>query len=324
MSKSDYDEANRPVGLTPQSRRRLGFSEERPDLANLVRAVYRGYSRERRSSVDTGYRVIELADLWDRIWTAFPQLEEMHEDSLDGDFPVPACAPTLRFVAEAWFGCSLLEWLSQLPELRRLWCSFDTDMDDTPFTTAPLPFSLTELRLIGLSGDQAPFLDLIRASRATLRSLDLHGALEIMPDCDFSGLPVLEHLVFDAYADHGQSSLAHELLLARRSLPTLTRLKTLVIRQYMPYFNTGGLFEIIAHPEIVPLLPRTLKRIDCDDTPSVEECERLFGHGSAVRVLGVSTALMQAIARGAGAQSGASFGSSSSSKDGQENLSHEP
>lgn len=256
-------------------------------MAELVRVMHREDGREVFGLGDQAYPVVKLNELWDRIYAAFPQLEEVHDRDLPVASRVPACASTLRLVAHAWLDETACEWLLHLPNLQRLWCGFGFTSPKTPLTAAPLPFALTELCVHAIYGYRTQFQGLVKASSATLRSLDVSKWTALITD--FSAMPALERLTL-AFDD---VSMAPSLM--QKSLPTLQHLKTLVIRP--PWDRPAGPLDIISRPEIVSLLPRTLERIDCDGMFSMEQCERLLGNGTTVRVLGVrdSVVSMQTI-----------------------------
>lgn len=267
-----------------RTRRKLAFFRSRPDLARLVRHVSRDDCEDYFRPGDRAYPVIEPNALWDQILETFPQVESVYDHFSPTPSPhrVPECTKTIQSVADVWINKSSWEWLSRCAKLRSLRCSFGSD--EPIALPAPLPFQLDEIRLETLYGSPKPFLDLVDRSSATLRSLDLCGRLAIMTD--FSHLPHLEKLTLSVCGGQGKADPAREQSLVRASLPSLTRLRHLVIRQHFSWKRKGGVFEVIAHPDVVRLLPKTLVRIDAMDTPTVAQCKALFGAGTSVRVLG--------------------------------------
>ncbi|BGP53592.1 hypothetical protein JCM8202v2_001151 [Rhodotorula sphaerocarpa] len=229
LSKADYCSLSR-------SRLRLRFFEEQPHMAELVRVMHREDGREVFGLGDQAYPVVKLNELWDRIYAAFPQLEEVHDRDLPVPSRVPACASTLRLVAHAWLDETACEWLLHLPKLQRLWCGFGFTSPKTPLTAAPLPFALTELCVHAIYGYRTQFQELVKASSATLRSLDMSNWTALITD--FSAMPALERLTlaFD------NVSMTPSLL--QKSLPTLQHLKTLVIRP--PWDRPAGPLDIIS------------------------------------------------------------------------------
>lgn len=75
--------------LTAESRRCLRVLERRPDLARLVRAVYRKDSHVDDLMEDIVSTLVEHDELWNRIYAAFPQLEEAHDILLTRTEPRP-------------------------------------------------------------------------------------------------------------------------------------------------------------------------------------------------------------------------------------------
>ncbi|GAA5873573.1 hypothetical protein JCM3774_000054 [Rhodotorula dairenensis] len=277
------DESDPARALTLDARRRLWFFRQHPALALLVRAAHRVDGHEGFRPGDPNYETEDLGQIWDAVYAVFPRLEAVHDGFLVSPSTTPACISTLRTVSTPWLTSSVCDWLRQCPKLRSLHCSFTSE--DAPVFARPLPFSLDEIRLDDLYGCPSLFLDLVHSSRSTLRSLDLCGRLAILTD--FSGLPALEKLTLSVCGGQGKADPAHEQSLVRASLPTLTRLKTLVVVQHAAWRRLGGVFDVICHPEVVALLPKSLERIECDDEPTLEQCRSLFGAGTSVRVLGV-------------------------------------
>lgn len=277
------DESDPARALTLDARRRLRFFREHPALALLVRSAHRVDGSQWFRPGDKDYQTEDLGQIWDGVYAVFPRLEAVRDDFLVSPSKTPACTSTLRSVSTPWLTGKVCEWLRQCPKLRSLHCSFTSE--DAPAFPRPLPFSLDEIRLDDLYGCPSLFLDLLNSSRVTLRSLDLCGRLAILTD--FSGLPALEKLRLSVCGGQGRADPAHEQNLVRASLPTLTRLKTLVVVQHAAWRRPGGVFDVLCHPEIVARLPKTLERIECDDEPTLEQCKSLFAAGTSVRVLGV-------------------------------------
>lgn len=279
------DESDPARALTDTARRRLRFFRTHPDLAALVRGAYRVDGSETFRPGDPDYQVKAIGRIWDAIYAVFPRLEQVWDEFLVPPSTLPACTSTLRSVRSLWLTNEAFTWLRHCRNLRSLNCSFTSE--GAPVLPSPLPFSLEEIRLDELYGPPTPFLDLVRLSSSTLRSLDLCGRLAILTD--FSGLPALETLRLSVCGGQGRADPAHEQSLLRASLPTLTRLKTLVVVQHFSWRRSGGVFDVIAHPDIVALFPKTLERIECDDEPTLEQCKSLFGApaGTSVRALGV-------------------------------------
>ncbi|BGP56756.1 hypothetical protein JCM8202_004471 [Rhodotorula sphaerocarpa] len=77
--------------LTPRSQLRLRFFEKQPQLAKFVRAVHRkdGPKGVNRS---TAARYAKLVKLSDRLYAAFPQLEQVQDDFLPALSHIPASA----------------------------------------------------------------------------------------------------------------------------------------------------------------------------------------------------------------------------------------
>lgn len=279
------DESDPARALTDTARRRLRFFRTHPDLAALVRGASRVDGSETFRPGEPDYPVKAIGRIWDAIYAVFPRLEQVWDGFLVPPLTLPACTSTLRSVGSLWLTNEAFEWLRHCRNLRSLDCSFTSE--DAPVLPSPLPFSLEEICLDDLYGPPTSFLDLLRLSSSTLRSLDLCGRLAILTD--FSGLPALETLGLSFCGGQGRADPAHERSLLRASLPTLTRLRTLVVVQHLSWRRPGGVFDVIVHPDIVALFPKTLERIECDDEPTLEQCESLFGSraGTSVRALGV-------------------------------------
>ena len=280
------DESDPARALTDTARRRLRFFRTHPDLAALVRGAYRVDGSETFRPGDPDYQVKAIGRIWDAIYAVFPRLEQVWDEFLVPPSTLPACTSTLRSVRSLWLTNEAFTWLRHCRNLRSLNCSFTSE--GAPVLPSPLPFSLEEIRLDELYGPPTPFLDLVRLSSSTLRSLDLCGRLAILTD--FSGLPALETLRLSVCGGRGGGPPPpHDPPPLRASLPTLTRLKTLVVVQHFSWRRSGGVFDVIAHPDIVALFPKTLERIECDDEPTLEQCKSLFGApaGTSVRALGV-------------------------------------
>ncbi|GAA5979830.1 hypothetical protein JCM10908_003060 [Rhodotorula pacifica] len=271
--------------LTHDAQRRLRFFRDHAALAALVRVAHRVDGGETFKPGDPAYEVEEIGRIWDAVYAVLPKLEEVHDGFLAPPLSssLPPCTSSLRHVGTPWLTSDAWRWLSQCRKLRSLHCSFTSE--DSPSLPSPLPFSLEHIRLDDLYGNPTLFLGLLTSSRSTLRSLDLCGRLAILTD--FSGLPALEKLTLSVCGGQGKADPAHEQSLVRASLPTLMKLRTLVVVQHVSWRRAGGVFDVIAHPDIVALLPKSLERIECDDEPTLEDCQSLFGNGTSVRVLGV-------------------------------------